>query len=58
MSCTCIGIFEKNNDENTPKKYIMIRSVILMLFINKKKPLIILKVMEVTELKRNFFIHC
>lgn len=58
MSCTCFGIFEKNNDENTPKKYIMIRSVILMLFINKKKPLIILKVMEVTELKRNFFIHC
>lgn len=58
MPCTCIGIFEKNNDENTPKKYIMIRSVILMLFINKKKPSIILKVMEVTELKRNFFIHC
>lgn len=20
MPCTCIGIFEKNNDENTPKK--------------------------------------
>lgn len=36
MSCTCIGIFEKNNDENTPKKYIMIRSVILMLYKQEK----------------------
>lgn len=58
MSCTCIGIFEKTTMRTPQKKYIMIRSVILMLFINKKKPLIILKVMEVTELKRNFFIHC
>lgn len=51
MFCMCIGIFEKNNDENILKKYIMIRLVILMLFINKKKFLIILKVMEVIELK-------
>lgn len=58
MSCTGIGIFEKTTMRTPQKKYIMIRSVILMLFINKKKPSIILKVMEVTELKRNFFIHC
>lgn len=51
MFCMCFGIFEKNNDENILKKYIMIRLVTLMLFINKKKFLIILKVMEVIELK-------
>lgn len=51
MFCMCIGIFEKIMMRIFLKKYIMIRLVILMLFINKKNFLIILKVMEVIELK-------